>query len=553
VAYLSFFWRDECGSRDMKKAASIVIAGLLAACLLWCRPAAGESELIIDARRRAAVEGCSDEFAVVSNRLRWRASETALIICDMWDRHWCKGATRRVAELAVRLNEFSCAAREKGVLIVHAPSDTMGYYEDHAGRNLARAASEATSLPDGIEKWCRWISDREKAAYPIDQSDGGCDCDPQCQSGKAWTRQIETIAIHEADIISDRGAEIWNVFEQRGIKNVLVAGVHTNMCVLGRPFGLRNMARFGKNVVLVRDLTDTMYNHRMRPYVSHFTGTDLIVEHIEKYVCPTITSSFLTGKAPFRFCEDKRDLVVFLSAESEYDASRTLASFAHELALKYGPACEILQGSTKAEDPERNYLGGLSALVDAEAAVVFVRRRALPGEQMKLLRGFVASGRGVVGIRTASHAFALRGEVPAGLAVWPEFDGEVLGGNYHGHHGNKGEDEPRSYVWVESGVESHEIVSGVPGGPIEVRSWLYKTSPLSEGATVLMMGRVGDRKPHEPVTWTYRRAGGGRAFYTSLGHPEDFKMPWFSQMLVKGVFWAMGKELPSSTEAPKSN
>ena len=76
------------------------------------------------------------------------------------------------------------------------------------------------------------------------------------------------------------------------------------MCVIGRPFGLRNMKKFGKNVVLVRDLTDTMYNSRMRPYVNHFKGTELIVEYIEKYVCPTITSSHVTGQPIFKFQGD---------------------------------------------------------------------------------------------------------------------------------------------------------------------------------------------------------------------------------------------------------
>jgi hypothetical protein len=65
------------------------------------------------------------------------------------------------------------------------------------------------------------------------------------------------------------------------------------------------MARFGKNVVLVRDLTDTMYNPRAWPYVSHFRGTELIVQHIEKYVCPTITSDQLLGGKPFRFSESR--------------------------------------------------------------------------------------------------------------------------------------------------------------------------------------------------------------------------------------------------------
>jgi hypothetical protein len=94
--------------------------------------------------------------------------------------------------------------------------------------------------------------------------------------------------------------------QQRGIENVIVMGVHGNMCVLGRPFAIRQMVKQGKNVVLVRDMTDTMYNSRKSPFVSHFAGTDLIVEHIEKYWCPSITSVDFLGGEPFHFQADKR-------------------------------------------------------------------------------------------------------------------------------------------------------------------------------------------------------------------------------------------------------
>ena len=91
---------------------------------------------------------------------------------------------------------------------------------------------------------------------------------------------------------------------QRGIENVLVCGVHLNMCVLGRPFAIRQMVMQGKHVALVRDLTDTMYNPERPPYVSHFAGTRLMIEHVEKYWCPTVTSSALLGGEPFRFRGD---------------------------------------------------------------------------------------------------------------------------------------------------------------------------------------------------------------------------------------------------------
>ena len=78
------------------------------------------------------------------------------------------------------------------------------------------------------------------------------------------------------------------------------------MCVLGRPFAIRQMVKLGKNVALMRDMTDTMYNPERPPGVSHFAGTDLVVEHVEKYWCPSFTSADITGRAPFRFKEDLR-------------------------------------------------------------------------------------------------------------------------------------------------------------------------------------------------------------------------------------------------------
>ncbi|MHC4365444.1 MAG: isochorismatase family protein, partial [Planctomycetota bacterium] len=484
--------------------------------------------------------------------LQWNPSETAVIICDMWDQHWCKGATRRVAELAPRMNRFVIQARKRGVLIVHAPSATVKHYKDHPACKRARNTPKAPNLPPDISKWCRWIDTNEKTVYPIDQSDGGCDCRPRCKGGHPWRKQIDTIHISDVDTISASGEEVWNLFEQRGINNVIILGVHTNMCVLGRPFGLRNMARYGKNVVLVRDLTDTMYNHLMQPYVNHFTGTDLIAEHIEKYICPTITSSVFTGQPSFRFKNDKRPRAVFIIAENEYDADKTLPEFARELQTKYNFSCEFALGTPKTRiAKERNNIAGLEALQTADLAIVFVRRRALPTTQMKHLRDYIKSGRPLIGLRTASHAFAPRGKLQPGFVDWPEFDRDVLGGNYHGHHNNKAKDGPKTYVWVKPGMKSHPILAGVPTSKFYVRSWLYKTLPLTRTTTVLMMGRVEDRKPHEPVAWTNTHIGGGRVFYTSLGHPDDFRLPAFRRLLLNAVFWVLDKPVPKPQASSK--
>src|SRR4051812_12127474 len=125
--------------------------------------------------------------------------------------------------------------------------------------------------------------------------------------GHPWKSETDLLTIDPAvDVISDKGDEIWSLLESRGIDHVILTGVHTNMCVLGRPFGLRQMTKNGKEAVLIGDLTDTIYNPARAPFVGHFAGTGLIVDHIERFVCPTITSDQLAGGAPFQFKDDPR-------------------------------------------------------------------------------------------------------------------------------------------------------------------------------------------------------------------------------------------------------
>jgi nicotinamidase-related amidase len=239
----------------------------------------------------------------LKKKIAWDPKKTAAIICDMWDEHWCKGASSRVAEMAPRMNEVIRALRNQGVLIIHAPSGTMDFYKDHPCREWMRIVSPIeTDVP--LLPWVHFDPKRE-GAFPIDYSDGGCDCEPQCQSCQVWSRQIELIELMDGDAITDN-ADAYYLMKTRQIENVIIMGVHTNICVLGRPFGIRQLVTQEMNVLLMRDMTDTMYNPRMRPYVDHFTGNGLVFQHIEKYWCPTMTSNQIIGGQPFRFQSDTR-------------------------------------------------------------------------------------------------------------------------------------------------------------------------------------------------------------------------------------------------------
>ncbi len=485
--------------------------------------------LALHARTRVETKPGSGHFNAVTKPLAWDPTRTAIVVCDMWNQHWCPDATKRVAEMAPRMNEVLIAARNQGVLIIHCPSNTMKFYEGTEQRERARrAAPIATKVP--LRHSCNLDVKRE-GRLPIDDSDGGCECDG-CKQSSPWTRQIETLKIEPPDAITD-SAEAVYLMKQRGIENVIVMGVHTNMCVLGRPLAIRQLVDQGFHVVLMRDMTDSMYSSRRPPFVSHFTGTDLVVEHIERHWCPTITSVDLLGGHEFRFAEDHRPRSLIVIAEPEYHTDRTLPKFALEELGKDFRVSFVFGSKGDAGD-----LPGLEAIQDADVLVVSVRRRPLKKEQMKLLRDFVAKGKPVLGIRTACHAFSLRGKKPEpGFETWESWDADVFGGNYVGHHGKH----------VAVSIRPADNASGQPifnafaakisaSEPLVGNGSLYRVRPLASSATPLLIGSIPG-KDDEPVAWINHRADGGKSFYTSLGHADDFSEPAFRAMLLAAMHW----------------
>lgn len=224
----------------------------------------------------------------------WRAAnvdyplepkKTAIILCDLWDKHWCHGATERVGKLAPKVEAVVKRLRAAGILVIHAPSETMDFYKDSPERKAMLAIPKAT-LPEALAL--------DSPKLPIDDSDGGCDTS-QDKFYKAWTRENPAITVEPGDLISDRGEEVYSALKLRGIDTLLLAGVHVNMCILNRSFAIKQMSKWGVRTILIRDLTDSMYNPADAPKVSHDQGTELVIEHIEKYWAPTITSPELVA------------------------------------------------------------------------------------------------------------------------------------------------------------------------------------------------------------------------------------------------------------------
>jgi len=251
---------------------------------------AGTLQLTLRDRREEPPS--SGKFKLRERQLDWKVSETAIIICDMWDDHYCKLAAQRVGVMAPEMNKVVSAARGHGVMIIHAPSGTLDLYEGTPYRQRMKQA-KAAKPPVPLEGWCN-LDPKKEPPLPVDTSKQSCDDPIVGLAVRRFTRQHPALDIIGYDGISDSGQEIYNYLVQEGIENVVLMGVHTNMCVLGRPFGIRQMVRLGKNVVLARDLTDAMYDPRQPPHVSHTRGTEMVIEHIEKYWCPSILGKDLT-------------------------------------------------------------------------------------------------------------------------------------------------------------------------------------------------------------------------------------------------------------------
>ncbi|MDQ6809507.1 MAG: isochorismatase family protein [Verrucomicrobiota bacterium] len=261
----------------------VVSASILAFSAVLCGIASENPTVLqLPVRSRVEVFRGSGEWAPVNVTRSFPVSSTAILICDMWDKHWCEGASHRVDALAQKMAPVIDLARSHHVQIIHAPSEVMDFYKTVPQRIGITQIAKAEPPPSLA------LTD---PPLPIDDSRGGCDTGGAFY--KAWTRENPALRITGDDVVSDNGAEVYSFLRRKGIHNLLVMGVHTNMCILKRSFAIRQMTNWGIHCVLVRDLTDTMYDPKERPFVSHDQGTELVVEHIEKYWGPSMLSADL--------------------------------------------------------------------------------------------------------------------------------------------------------------------------------------------------------------------------------------------------------------------
>ncbi len=243
--------------------------------------------------------------------------------------------------------------------------------------------------------------------------------------------------------------------------------------------------------------------------------------------------------------------LVFVTGDHEYGSERTMPMLAKELEKKFGMRTTVLLARNEKGKLDENYeknIPGLEALDKADLAVFFLRWRLLPKEQLALIQKYLDSGKPVVGFRTTSHSF----HYPAGdeSERWNAF-GEFAfgtppgwGASGHTHYGHKSSTD----VSIIPAASKNPILTGVDQN-FHVRSWLYHVLPKypPSGATQLLMGKSIDPEHpaiENPVAWAYHTEKGGRSFYTSLGHPEDFQVESFQRLVVNAIHWTLNKPVP---------
>ena len=260
--------------------------------------------------------------------------------------------------------------------------------------------------------------------------------------------------------------------------------------------------------------------------------------------------------------------VILISGDEEYRSEEGLPQLAKILSKRHGFTCTVLFaiGKDGSIDPnDQGNIPGLESLRKADLMLIAARFRNLPDDQMKEVVDYVESGRPVIGLRTATHAFAFKGDRSKYTRYGfnsKEWDGgfgrQVLGETWISHHGNHGKESTRGLI--APGAESHPILKGIKDGEIWGPTDVYGVRlPLPGDSKPLVLGQVVEdmtptgkavvgkkNDPMMPVAWvkTFTGESGkpARVFTTTMGAATDLEAAGTRRLLVNATYWTVGLE-----------
>ncbi len=261
--------------------------------------------------------------------------------------------------------------------------------------------------------------------------------------------------------------------------------------------------------------------------------------------------------------------VVLISGDEEYRSEEALPQLAKILAKHHGFTCTVLFAIAPdgTISPNQNdNIPGLDALRAADLMILATRFRNLPDEQMKIIDEYVNSGRPVIGLRTATHAFNVKADRAYGRYSWqskePGWDGgfgrQVLGETWISHHGQHGKQSTRGII--APSAAGHPVLRGIQSGDIWGPTDVYGVRlPLPGDSVPLVLGQVVadmtpegkpvEGKPNDPmlpIAWVKSFTGTSgkpaRVFTTTMGAATDLENPGVRRLLVNATYWTIGLE-----------
>lgn len=265
--------------------------------------------------------------------------------------------------------------------------------------------------------------------------------------------------------------------------------------------------------------------------------------------------------SPQKGPEVKPPHVIFIMGDEEYRSEESMPMIAKILRREMGATISLCYAVDSAGiiDPNRlDHIEGLEALRNADLMVMFTRFRALPKEQAQLILDYAESGKPLVGFRTSTHAFLYQ-EDSSMMHLNNEWPVKVFGQQWITHHGHFEDGNlPLTAVRPYENTAT-PILNGV--APFEAYSWLYHvdggdwklygdSNPFLEGRSLRSQheedGRLHEFPLTNPVAWTKTYTGrsgkAARVFFTTLGHPYDFKLEDMRKLALNGIYWALGRE-----------
>ena len=238
---------------------TIVVSGL----------SAGEIELTLQSR------GTEGKPHAVKERVD--PSKVGIVVVDMWNFHWCKTATMRVDALVPRMNRVLDAMRREGMTVMLCPSDVVDNYVGWPQREKI-FAMPLHPVPPLIKIEC-----------PAPPDAGGCACGKErCVTNYGWDGMHPDLVIAAGDLMPDTLEEVYSICKERGLTHLIYFGVHTQVCLLGKPMGLKNLKSAGLKCILARDLTDAHPGYKPATGLTPDKHTAEVVEHFERYLAPSV-------------------------------------------------------------------------------------------------------------------------------------------------------------------------------------------------------------------------------------------------------------------------